>query len=279
MNAPDVTQYIIQWLQSYAEQARARGFVVGVSGGIDSAATAGLCAATGLQVHLLEMPIHQAADQVSRAQEWMNILTERHAAASARRVDLTAVFDAHVVALHLPDSANRNLALANTRARLRMATLYAEAQNHGLLVAGTGNKIEDFGVGFFTKYGDGGVDLSPIADLYKSQVYEVARHLGVPQSILDAPPTDGLWNDGRTDEDQLGATYAELETAMEFARTHHWSPETTDDHAWATAHGLSARPLEVFLIFTRFHRANLHKMRPIPVCSIGEVSSFARLAR
>jgi NAD+ synthase len=271
MNAPAVTQHIVDWLRTYAQQARARGFAVGVSGGIDSAVTAGLCAATGLDVHLLEMPIHQAPDQVSRAQDWMQLLTERHAAVSARRVDLTAVFDAHVGALALPDSAQRNLALANTRARLRMATLYAEAQNHGLLVAGTGNKIEDFGVGFFTKYGDGGVDLSPIADLYKSQVYEVARHLGVPQSILDAPPTDGLWTDGRTDEDQLGATYGELETAMEFARTHHWSPETTDDRTWATSHGLTARHLEVFEIFTRFHRANLHKMRPIPVCSIGEV--------
>ena len=271
MNAPAVTQHIVDWLRTYAQQARARGFAVGVSGGIDSAVTAGLCAATGLDVHLLEMPIHQAPDQVSRAQEWMQLLAQRHAAVSARRVDLTAVFDAHVGALALPDSAQRNLALANTRARLRMATLYAEAQNHGLLVAGTGNKIEDFGVGFFTKYGDGGVDLSPIADLYKSQVYEVARHLGVPQSILDVPPTDGLWTDGRTDEDQLGATYAELESAMEFARTHHWSPETTDDRTWATTQGLTARPLEVFLIFTRFHRTNLHKMRPIPVCSIGEV--------
>jgi NAD+ synthase len=272
MNAPAVTQHIVDWLRTYAQQARARGFAVGVSGGIDSAVTAGLCAATGLDVHLLEMPIHQAPDQVSRAQDWMQLLAERHAAVSARRVDLTAVFDAHVGALALPDSAQRNLALANTRARLRMTTLYAEAQNHGLLVAGTGNKVEDFGVGFFTKYGDGGVDLSPIADLYKSQVYDVARHLGVPQSILDAPPTDGLWSDGRTDEEQLGAAYGELETAMEFARTHHWSPETTtDDHTWATTQGLTARHLEVFVIFTRFHRANLHKMRPIPVCSIGGV--------
>ena len=275
MNAPAVTQHIVDWLRTYAHKARARGFAVGVSGGIDSAVTAGLCAATGLDVHLLEMPIHQAPDQVSRAQDWMQLLAQRHAAVSARRVDLTAVFDAHVGALALPDSAQRNLALANTRARLRMATLYAEAQNHGLLVAGTGNKVEDFGVGFFTKYGDGGVDLSPIADLYKSQVYEVARHLGVPQSILDAPPTDGLWTDGRTDEDQLGATYAELESAMEFARTHHWSPETTDDRTWATTHGLTARHLEVFMIFTRFHRANLHKMRPIPVCSIGKVGEIS----
>lgn len=269
MNAAAVTLQIVDWLRTYADAARARGFAVGVSGGIDSAVTAALCAATGLEVHLLEMPIHQAPDQVSRAQEWMHLLAQRHAAVSARRVDLTAVFDAHVAALDLSESAQLNLALANTRARLRMATLYAVAQNHGLLVAGTGNKIEDFGVGFFTKYGDGGVDLSPIADLYKSQVYAVGRHLGVPQSILDAPPTDGLWSDGRTDEDQLGATYAELESAMEFAHLHHWSPELTkDDRGWAGNLGLTDRPLEVFTIFARFHRANLHKMRPIPVCAV-----------
>lgn len=269
MNAAAVTLQIVDWLRTYADAARARGFAVGVSGGIDSAVTAGLCAATGLEVHLIEMPIHQAPDQVSRAQEWMRLLAQRHTAVSARRVDLTAVFDAHVAALGLPESALQTLALANTRARLRMATLYAVAQNQGLLVVGTGNKVEDFGVGFFTKYGDGGVDLSPIADLYKSQVYAVARHLGVPQAILDAPPTDGLWNDGRTDEDQLGASYAELESAMEFARIHHWSPESTDDdRSWATHAGLSDRPLDAFLIYTRFHRANLHKMRPIPVCKI-----------
>jgi NAD+ synthase len=269
VNAAAVTLQIVDWLRTYADAARARGFAVGVSGGIDSAVTAGLCAATGLEVHLIEMPIHQAPDQVSRSQEWMRLLAQRHASVSARRVDLTAVFDAHVEALGLPESALQTLALANTRARLRMATLYAVAQNHGLLVAGTGNKVEDFGVGFFTKYGDGGVDLSPIADLYKSQVYAVARHLGVPQAILDAPPTDGLWNDGRTDEDQLGASYAELESAMEFARIHHWSPESTDDdRSWANRAGLSDRALDVFLIYTRFHRANLHKMRPIPVCAV-----------
>jgi NAD+ synthase len=123
------------------------------------------------------------------------------------------------------------------------------------------------------------VDLSPIADLYKSQVYEVARHLGVPQSILDAPPTDGLWTDGRTDEDQLGATYSELETAMEFARTQQWSPEaTSDDRSWASTLGLTDRPLEVFVIFTRFHRANLHKMRPIPVCSLARLAEISSLA-
>lgn len=269
MNAAAATLQITEWLSTYAAQARSRGFAVGVSGGIDSAVTAALCAATGLNVHLLEMPIHQAPDQVSRAQSWMQQLAERHPNVRTRRVDLTAVFDAHSEALDLSPSAQTDLALANTRARLRMATLYAQAQNHGLLVAGTGNKIEDFGVGFFTKYGDGGVDLSPIADLYKSEVYELGRHLGVPAAILDAPPTDGLWNDGRTDEDQLGARYADLERAMEFAANAQWTPElVSHDADWASAHGLIGLDLEVFLIFTRFHRANLHKMRPIPVCKV-----------
>jgi NAD+ synthase len=269
VNAASATLQITQWLSDYAAQARARGFAVGVSGGIDSAVTAGLCAATGLEVHLLEMPIHQAPDQVSRAQSWMQELTERHPNVRTLRVDLTTVFDAHAAALNLAPSAQTDLALANTRARLRMATLYAQAQNHGLLVAGTGNKIEDFGVGFFTKYGDGGVDLSPIADLYKSEVYAVGRHIGVPKAILDAAPTDGLWNDGRTDEDQLGARYAELEQAMKFANTAHWTPETIPSDAdWARSHGLDGRDLEVFLVFARFHRANLHKMRPIPVCEV-----------
>lgn len=269
MNVPAVTQHIIDWLAHYATSAQAQGFVVGVSGGIDSAVTAGLCAATGLEVHLLELPIHQAADQVTRAQEWMAELRSRHPNVLARRVDLTPVFDAHAHVLDLPESPQRNLALANTRARLRMATLYAEAQVHGLLVAGTGNKVEDFGVGFFTKYGDGGVDLSPIADLYKSEVYAVGRHLGVPQAILDVAPTDGLWNDGRTDEDQLGARYAELEQAMEFARTARWSPDqVADDAQWSIDQGLDGRDREVFLIYARFHRANRHKMLPIPVCPV-----------
>jgi NAD+ synthase len=169
----------------------------------------------------------------------------------------------------LDASPMRDLALANTRARIRMATLYAEAQCYGLLVAGTGNKVEDFGVGFFTKYGDGGVDLSPIAGLYKSQVYRVGEHLGVPKAILEAAPTDGLWSDGRTDEDQLGATYAELEVAMEFSQLHHWNPSlVSNDLEWARALGLEGRALEVFGLYCRYHRANLHKMRPIPVCEI-----------
>ena len=151
------------------------------------------------------------------------------------------------------DSENRSRSLVNTRARLRMTTLYYFAQLHNYLVAGTGNKVEDFGIGFYTKYGDGGVDLSPIADLMKTEVFALGKTLGVCQSILDAPPTDGLWNDNRTDEDQIGATYPELEWAMTF--------EGEDDN-------LTNRQREVLTIYRSFHRANRHKMIPIPVCEI-----------
>ena len=149
--------------------------------------------------------------------------------------------------------------MANTRARLRMTTLYAVGQSNGLLVAGTGNKVEDFGVGFYTKYGDGGVDLSPIADLTKSDVFAIAKELGVVASIQNAQPTDGLWDDERTDEGQIGATYPELEWAMAF-----------NDNPNVTEEDLSDRQREVLRIYRSFNRANKHKMLPIPVCMIPE---------
>ncbi|NDD35645.1 MAG: NAD(+) synthase [Flavobacteriia bacterium] len=270
MNESAVTSHIVEWMKSYALQARAKGFVVGVSGGIDSAVTSALAAQTGLAVHLLEMPIYQPESHVTRAWEHMDYLAEKHDNVFKRRVDLSPVYEAHVKALDLDDSDRQFLALANTRARLRMATLYAEAQNHGLLVAGTGNKVEDFGVGFYTKYGDGGVDLSPIADLMKSEVYALGAYLGVSKAILKAAPTDGLWSDDRNDEDQLGATYPELEWAMEFAESMGWdaaSPQEADGRFLA-GRGLTVRQGEIFQIYARFHRANRHKMLPIPVCVV-----------
>ncbi len=270
MNESAITSHIVDWMTSYAQQARAKGFVVGVSGGIDSAVTSALAALTGLEVHLLEMPIYQPEKHVTRAWEHMDFLADKHENVYKRRVDLTPVFEAHVQALDLDDSETQFLALANTRARLRMATLYAEAQNHGLLVAGTGNKVEDFGVGFYTKYGDGGVDISPIADLMKTEVYALGVYLGVPKSILKAAPTDGLWSDDRNDEDQLGASYPELEWAMEFAESMGWDPTSAPeaDGRFLAGRGLTVRQGEVFLIYARFHRANRHKMLPIPVCTI-----------
>ena len=200
MNTEKVAEYIINWLKEYAANAKVNGFVVGVSGGIDSALTSTLCAKTGLPTLCVEMPIHQAESQVSRAEEHIAQLKNKFDNVSETRVDLTSTFDGlKNVVPDAGNSAKLNLSLANTRARLRMTTLYYFAGLQGLLVAGTGNKVEDFGVGFYTKYGDGGVDLSPIADLMKSEVYELAAYLDVPNSIQKAEPTDGLFGDSRTD--------------------------------------------------------------------------------
>ena len=213
MKLQETADHITNWLKSYAENAGVKGFVVGVSGGIDSALTSTLCARTGLEVLTLEMPIHQHPDQASRGQDHQAWLSVNFPNTRHTQVDLTPVYD-HFVAAMISGGADHELSLANSRARLRMSTLYYHGQANGLLVAGTGNKVEDFGVGFYTKYGDGGVDLSPIADLLKTEVFALARHLGVVDSILDAKPTDGLWGDDRTDEDQLGASYPELEWAL-----------------------------------------------------------------
>jgi NAD+ synthase len=203
------------------------------------------------------MPIHQADNQVSRARNHINWLKESYPNVSDQWVNLTPVFDSLVASFPAVEhEEDRFMSLANTRARLRMTSLYYFAALEGLLVAGTGNKVEDFGVGFYTKYGDGGVDLSPIADLLKTEVYEVAAALGVSNEIQKAPPTDGLWGDDRNDEDQIGASYPELEWAMEV----YDSGKTVDD--------FSGRQAEVFEIYKKLHLANQHKMNPIPVCEI-----------
>ena len=257
MNTEKVAEYIINWLKEYATNAKVNGFVVGVSGGIDSALTSTLCAKTGLPTLCVEMPIHQAESQVSRAEEHISQLKKRFDNVSEVRTDLTSTFEDFKSAVPTIDNqAKVDLSLANTRARLRMTSLYYLAGINGLLVAGTGNKIEDFGVGFYTKYGDGGVDLSPIADLMKSEVYELAAYLGVPNSIQKAAPTDGLFGDSRTDEDQIGASYDELEWAMKMQD----EGKTNED--------FSGRELEVFKIYSRLNRINQHKMIPIPVCEI-----------
>ena len=249
-----VAAHIEQWLTAYADRSGMKGWVVGVSGGIDSAVTSTLCARTGLPTYVVEMPIHQHPDQAGRAQRHMAALVAQYSNVQAVRVDLTAVYDALTAALPEGEDRSNGLALANSRARLRMTTLYALAAERGALVAGTGNKVEDFGVGFYTKYGDGGVDVSPIADLVKTEVFALAAELGVSNEIQSAAPTDGLWGDDRTDEDQLGATYPELEWAM--------ANEGEDGSSW------SAREREVMEIFQRLNRANQHKMQPIPVCII-----------
>lgn len=255
MNTEEKITYISYWLHEYAKKSGLKGFVVGVSGGVDSAVTSTLCARTELPVLCLDMPIHQQSDQLHRSEAHINWLTETFSNVEGRRVDLTAVFDAFVETTNAqPDLESDQLALANSRSRLRMTTLYQFASSHGRLVAGTGNKVEDFGIGFYTKYGDGGVDLSPIADLMKSDVYVLAKSLGVSQEIIDAPPTDGLWDDDRTDEDQIGATYAEMEWAMVQIEQGRF-PES-----------FSGRDKTIVETYLQHHNKNKHKMVPIPVC-------------
>ena len=257
MQTEKVVDHIVDWLRDYAVNSGSKGFVIGVSGGIDSAVTSTLCARTGLPLLCIEMPIHQGANQVSRADKHISWLQENYPNVDRIPVNLTPVFDNLVAAL--PDVDNeedRFMSLANTRARLRMTTLYYFAALNGRLVAGTGNKVEDFGIGFFTKYGDGGVDLSPIADLLKTEVYELGAFLGVHEDIMTAPPTDGLWGDNRTDEDQIGASYPELEWAMAM------------DDAGKSVEDFEGREKEIFEIYKSYNTANKHKMVPIPVCEI-----------
>ncbi len=257
MKTQKVITHIVTWLKGYAENAGIKGFVVGVSGGIDSAVTSTLCAKTGLDVLCLEMPIHQAQSQVTRAQNHIAWLEKNFTNVTGRTVNLTDVFDTFTNVVPTSDNTEKyNLAMANTRARLRMTTLYYFAGLNGYLVAGTGNKVEDFGVGFFTKYGDGGVDISPIADLMKSEVYEIAKFLNINQDIIKAAPTDGLWGDDRTDEDQLGATYNQLEWAMNMVE------------AGKKASDFDGEQLRVFELYKKLNTANKHKMMAIPVCKI-----------
>ena len=196
MQTQKVTEHIINWLKNYAETAKMNGFVIGISGGIDSAVVSTLAAKTGLKTLVIELPIRQKKDQVQRAQEQISFLKNNFGNVEILEIDLTETFDIFEknVISKSSTTQNRELSLANSRSRLRMLTLYYFGQIHNLLVTGTGNKIEDFGIGFFTKYGDGGVDISPIGDLTKTQVYELAKELNIPESIQKAAPTDGLWD-------------------------------------------------------------------------------------
>ena len=259
MQTEKVIDHIVDWLKDYATNAKQKGFVIGVSGGIDSAVTSTLCAKTGLDLLCLEMPIHQAPNQSDRASKHIDWLQEKFTNVSRLPVNLTPVFDSLVAAFpEVDNEEERFMSLANTRARLRMTSLYYFAALKSYLVAGTGNKVEDFGVGFYTKYGDGGVDLSPIADLMKTEVYAIAKQLGINEEIIKAAPTDGLWGDDRTDEDQIGASYPELE----------WAMNMKDEGR--VLGDFEGRQKEVFSIFMRFNTMNQHKMLPIPVCEIPE---------
>ncbi|HLF51534.1 NAD(+) synthase [Flavobacterium sp.] len=254
-----VNNHIVNWLRDYAIDAKVNGFVIGISGGVDSAVTSTFCAQTGLPTLCVELPIHQAPSQVNRGREHIEQLKKRFGNVTNVEADLTSVFETFKNQVPVTaDLSKLNLSLANTRARLRMTTLYYFAGIHGYLVVGTGNKVEDFGVGFYTKYGDGGVDLNPIGDLMKSDVYALGDYLKISNSILEAAPTDGLFGDDRSDEDQLGASYDELEWAM------------TESEKGKAVVDFSGRERIVFEIYKRLNTINQHKMNPIPVCFIPE---------
>jgi len=239
---PQLKTDIKNWMTDYIKSSGMNCFVVGVSGGIDSAVASTLAAETEYPIFALGMPIHQKAEQETLSDAHLKWLSEKYSNVESHKVDLTNTFD--TFKHDLERYATDNHALANTRSRLRMVTLYQFAGQYKGIVVGTGNKVEDYGVGFYTKYGDGGVDIAPIADLYKSEVWNLGKVLGVDSRIIEAKPTDGLWDDGRTDEDQLGATYSELEEAME------------------TGQGSGLKVLE------KYATMNAHKMNPIPTFTI-----------
>jgi len=255
MNVEKREKIIVDWINNYCDTTsfEPKSLVVGISGGIDSSVVSTLCALTKRKTIVLSMPIKQIKSQHDLSIEHANWLMSKFKNVEHKILELENVFKNFEKTLN---EFNNEHGFANSRARLRMATLYQVAAANSGIVVGTGNKVEDFGVGFYTKYGDGGVDLSPIADLNKSQVFTMAKHLGIIESIQKAAPTDGLWGDQRTDEDQLGATYSELEWAME-AQTNKRSVET-----------FSEREKVVFERYLTLNHQNKHKMNPIPVCEI-----------
>ena len=247
---------ISHWLLSYLEGNNLSSFVVGVSGGIDSAVVSTLCAKTGKPTIALNIPINSKPENTALSTKHCNWLEDNFSNVTVHNIDLSTVYSTFKDIVANVIETN-DLALANTKSRLRMVLLYQFATTFNGLVAGTGNKVEDFGVGFYTKYGDGGVDISPIADLTKSEVRQLASLLGVSREIITAPPTDGLWEDSRTDEEQIGASYEELEWAMDYV----------DNQRVAE---LSTRQREVLNIFNGYRNKNLHKMNPIPIFILEE---------
>ena len=239
---------IINWLKNYISDTKLNTFVIGISGGIDSALTSTLCAKTGFQTILVSLPIHQNKNHLFRARKHIDDLKNKFKNVVYLEIDLSNTFDQFKSNF----TFSNELAEANSRSRLRMTTLYHIANSNNGIVVGTGNKVEDFGVGFYTKYGDGGVDISPIADLLKTEVRDLAKNIGVIDEIIQAKPSDGLWDDSRSDEDQIGATYEELEWAMDFIEN-----ERSID--------ISNRQNEVLRIYKEFNTKNQHKMKSIPI--------------
>ncbi len=255
----EVAQRTSDWIKQYASRAKVESLVVGISGGIDSAVVSTLCCMTGINTYLVSMPIKQNKEHLKRAHDHTFDLVKLFPNAKSIEIDLTEHFNLFEKSL-----LSTEISLANTRSRLRMTMLYQVASNCMGIVVGTGNKVEDFGVGFFTKYGDGGVDISPIGDFTKTEVRALAKELNIIQTIQDAKPSDGLWDtEGKDDEDQLGATYEELEIAMKYVETNPFFTPVEFD-------SLNTRDKEVLSIYLKRHRANLHKMNPIPVFTLPE---------
>ena len=246
MNSKDKIQYIINWIKNYTKSIKSQpvSLIIGVSGGVDSALTSTLCAHTGLRTIAISMPIKQNSSQHDLSLRHLEYLKKNFDNVDCKIIGLDNVFKIFESTM---DDFNSELAFANSRSRLRMVTLYQVAQSNKGLVVGTGNKVEDFGVGFYTKYGDGGVDIAPIADLYKTEVWMLGEYFDIHEAICEAPPTDGLWEDGRNDEDQIGATYEQLEEAME----------------------LQTGP--AVDILKKFNTQNKHKMEPIPTFKLEKV--------
>ena len=243
MSPSEKVKFISNWIKSYVDQMpkKAESLVIGISGGIDSSVSSTLSAMTGLRTIVLTMPIKQIENQHDLSLKHQKWLVEKFKNVEAYTINLDKLFESFSSTLN---KFNNEHGFANSRARLRMTTLYQVAAANKGIVVGTGNKVEDFGVGFYTKYGDGGVDISPIADCNKTEVWELGRELGILREIIDASPTDGLWDDGRTDEGQLGFKYEDLEDAM----TNPDSPHKKE--------------------YEKIRKQNLHKMEPIPVCKI-----------
>ena len=236
---------ITEWINNYCDSAsyKPKTLVVGISGGIDSSVVSTLCANTGRRTIVLTMPIKQIKSQHDLSLSHAKWLKEKYSNVEHHLIEMDKIFNSFSDVLNNFDNEH---GYANSRARLRMATLYQVAAANSGIVVGTGNKVEDFGVGFYTKYGDGGVDISPIADCTKSQVWELGRHLGISDEIINTPPTDGLWNDGRNDVEQLGMTYEDLEKAMKDKKDPNYKK------------------------YLEIREKNLHKMKPIPVCTFNE---------
>ena len=243
MNSSKKVEYISNWIKNYVDQmpSKAQSLVIGISGGIDSSVSSTLCAMTGLKTIVLTMPIKQKENQHDLSLKHQNWIVKNFKNVEAHTISLDKLFESFSSTLNKFDNEH---GFANSRARLRMTTLYQVAAANKGIVVGTGNKVEDFGVGFYTKYGDGGVDISPIADCNKTEVWEMGKELGILKEIIEAAPTDGLWDDGRTDEGQLGFNYQDLEDAMKNPNSPHR------------------------IEYEKIRKQNLHKMDPIPVCKI-----------